>query len=1439
MTIMPKPEESFWSDDQWSAISQSGEDILVAAAAGSGKTAVLVERIIRKIADPSRGFSVDRLLVATFTKAAAAEMKQRIREALEHALEEQPAEEHLRKQLSLLGRASITTLHSFCMEVIRRYYQQIPLNPAFRILNENEAEIMRQELLEQLFEEKYGEEDEGSTFRELVDWFSGERNDDAMHRLVQRLYDFSRSHSWPDHWLAEMASAFQVESVEALGHSAWVQSILRDAALALSGAAGLLRQGISISMQPEGPKPYADTLKEDLAMVEELLSAVEVMPWERLPEVFQPASFGKLKPCKKDQTDPGLQEQVKELREAAKKAVTDLKGSLFGRSAFSFWQELEQAAPLMQELSKLVSAFGERYRQAKQERGQVDFSDLEHYCLHILRHEDSTPELSMPSDAAMEYRARFDEVLLDEYQDTNTVQEDIVRLISRENPGNRFMVGDVKQSIYRFRLAEPGLFLNKYRQYAANSDMEVDGEKESLHAGRRIDLARNFRSRAEVVHSVNMLFKQLMNEGVAEIAYDERAQLAYGATFPAETLGDEAYTPELMLIDRQGGGPDLTESTDENGDALPSAELESAELETAQLEARAMARRIREMVGDTDKPALNVYDKALKSMRPARYGDIVILLRSALMWAPLMIEEFRQQGIPAGGEQSKGYFQATEVEVMLSLLQIVDNPRQDIPLASVLRSPIVGLDEEELAQIRLGDKRQSFYDAVVSATGAFNSSLNVVGQHGEKVSNPDSSAIQLQWPEVWSEMEQGQRESAVSAEADVIERIHESSVHADTDELLDAGIDASMGGRISDDADRDNGTSTELQQKLIRFMRQLEQWRLEARQGSLSELIWRMYRETGYLDWVGGLPGGIQRQSNLKALYDRARQYEEATANRGLFRFLTYVSRLRENGGDLGTVSSGSGEQDNAVRIMTIHRSKGLEFPIVFVGGISKMFNQQDLNSPFLMHKELGFGPRFVDRENRVAYPTLANLAIRRRAQFELLAEEMRVLYVALTRPKEKMILVGTVKDVVKKAVAWSQIKDSPERVLPDYLLAAGRSYLDWIGPSLMRHPDAALLRELAGGADSYAACLVNDESRWSISVISADQVSREIFVDQTLGEEDGMTEVRKHRIAALKAVQPVELFPSSTEEEMIEDTQDATLRDISEEDVFTIGEQEGVQLLREVDKRLSWMYPHQAATQVAASTSVTELKTLLAMQDHQSLQMMEEVEEQSETSVDYEGREVKDGGSSFKLHLRRPKFMEEKQLTGAERGTVYHTLMQHLPVDGSPIDSQIVEQTLLRLVELQILLPHQAEVIESDQLAEFFNTEPGTELLRAEWVKREIPFIYGLPAHHSPAEWLQSLSPDAGIHTLEEDGKMQASLENEMVLVQGIIDCLYEVDGELILLDYKTDRVLEHLGGLDKLTENYRFQLELYGRAIEDILGRKVDRKWLYFFDGGLAVKL
>lgn len=745
MSIHPvteaKPEGSLWSDDQWRAIAESGSDILVAAAAGSGKTAVLVERIIRKISNEEAGFSVDRLLVATFTKAAASEMRQRIREALERKLEEDTSgeNEYLRRQLALLGRASITTLHSFCLEVIRRYYQLIPIDPGFRILNEHEAEMMRQELLEELMEEKYGEvteDGEDSVFVRLVDWFSGERSDDAVHSLIQRLHDFARSHPWPAQWLRDTAADFSLPDAESLSHTPWVQSILAEARLTLDGAISQLLQAREIALQPGGPAPYADNLAADLDMAQGLRDAVESQPWAELYDIFMEISFGKLKPCKKDATDPGLQESVKAIRDQVKKSLLELQKSLFGRPAESFLGELHEAAPLMHELAETVIGFGERYRLEKAGRGLVDFSDLEHYCLQILRHPDSLPGHSLPSDAAMEYRSQFDEVLLDEYQDTNSVQEEIVRLISREFPGNRFMVGDMKQSIYRFRLAEPGLFLDKYRRFSA--EPSAGGNGSSLLAGETdprteaspgqndngggsvIDLARNFRSRLEVVNAVNMVFRQIMDSNVAEISYDERAELVYGANFPgaAEKGPDTYFAPELLLIDKGTSASGQPEETGED-DELPQQENEAVESETAQLEARAIARRISQMTGMTGGEPLLIYDKALRIMRPVVYGDIVILLRSARVWTPLMIEELRNEGIPAYGDQNKGYFQATEVEIALSLLQIVDNPRQDIPLAGVLRSPVVNLREEELAKVRLCSTG-TFYDALVAASEAAN-----------------------------------------------------------------------------------------------------------------------------------------------------------------------------------------------------------------------------------------------------------------------------------------------------------------------------------------------------------------------------------------------------------------------------------------------------------------------------------------------------------------------------------------------------------------------------------------------------------------------------------------------------------------------------------------------------------------------------------------------
>lgn len=1342
--MIPKPQGSFWSDDQWRAITLTGGDILVAAAAGSGKTAVLVERIIRKLSSREHPLDVDRLLVATFTKAAASEMRGRIREALEKELAQDPGNEHLTRQLAMLGRASITTLHSFCMEVIQRYYTLIPLDPGFRIASESETTLLRQEVLEQLFEDKYASAEEGNRFLGLVDWFGGERSDDAVFSLVLKLYNFAQSHSWPEHWLSQAAEAFAAPDLAALEDSLWVKSIIRDTEVALAGAADLLRQAHSIAEAPGGPQPYALTFSENLDIIGHLLTAVQERPWSELYDVFQTISFGKLKPCKKDQTDPLLQERAKALREEAKKLVSELQTQLFGRTADAYMNELHQSAPLMKELADLIAEFGARYRTEKTARGWLDFADLEHYCLQILRHPGSSPGNLLPSAAALEYQAQYDEVLLDEYQDTNTVQEDIISLIARTAPGNRFMVGDVKQSIYRFRLAEPGLFLQKYRSYG-----DEIGE-----SGLRIDLARNFRSRQEVVDAVNMLFRQTMSENAMEIDYDTRAELVYGEGFP-DHRGDE-YHPELLLIDRSKDSSSAAEhDTAEAADGGEAEEL--IELEAVQLEVRAIAGRIRKLLGEGGQPPLQIYDKQTKAMRPAGFRDMTILLRSTLSWAPIMIEELRREGIPAVAELSQGYFQASEVDTMLSLLQVIDNPLQDIPLAAVLRSPLYGFSEEELAEIRLAAERGHFYEAVLRAAA------------------------------------QGENENS---------------------EIDDSEPTASAGGR------------TELAAKLQRFLGQLSGWRDRAREGELSKLIWGIYRDTGYLDWVGGLPGGTQRQANLRALYDRAMQYESATSSRGLFRFLRYIQRLKDNGGDLGAATSNEGQED-AVRMMTIHKSKGLEFPVVFVAGLSRQFNRQDLNAPFLIHKEMGFGPKFVDSELRVSYPTLPNLAIRRRAQMELLAEEMRVLYVALTRPKEKLILVSTVKDLAKSVQSWAGVLEVQAERLPDYVLVRGRCYLDWIGPGLIRHPAAAELRQFGGLPDTVSAALTDDASAWTIRLVSAQEIAAPGQAEAAVtGLGEAVEEIGLSQLPGVEGA----------------------------------GAEGPIELERLAAERLNWMYPHSAATHLAAKTSVTEMKTMHHVKEA-AANLFAETALKQELNRSAEQLELT-------LHLRRPRFMEQAKLTPTERGTAYHMVMQHLPFDRGR-DETVVAELLESLIERQIMTGEQATAIDPARIAEFWNSPVGQLLDRAEWVKRELPFSYGLSA----AEAFPTLAPLAGQYTAVAKGMDRAAhsdiaidsretavpdsvmdlamaegtsgeqaipaLDGETVLIQGVVDCLFFVDGKQYLLDYKSDRVLEHRGGVEALAESYRFQLDLYAKAIEDITGVPIAEKWIYFIDSADAIKL
>jgi len=1346
-----KPESSTWTDDQWRAIVTGGRNVLVAAAAGSGKTAVLVERIIRKIAADT---DVDRLLVATFTKAAASEMKERIRVALERELERNPDSDHLRRQLTLINRAAITTLHSFCLDVIRRHYPLIGLDPGFRIANETEAELMRMDTLDQLFEDRYASAGEEDSFLRLADEFGGERGDEPLYRLVQELYDFSRSHPWPDDWLRRAAEAFRVTGAEALESSGWVACLGADVRMALEAARSMLEQAMETAEAPGGPHVYAETFRADLDTVGTLAAAVERQPWRTWHEAFRAAEFGKLKAMRGDGVDKGLQEQAKALRDAAKSIVADMADELFGRSPDEFLAELWHAAPQMEALAELVLDFGRRYEAAKRSRGLLDFGDLEHYCLRILRDPASTPERTVPSAAAEEFRRQFEEILLDEYQDTNMVQEAIVELIAREDAGNRFMVGDVKQSIYRFRLAEPNLFLRKYKAYrsgaAADAAAPVSGSGDE---GLRIDLARNFRSRQEVVDGVNDVFRAIMHEAVAEMNYGPDAELVCGAAYPpAETGGGgvSRCSVDFVLLDRSDappGGPDADDAAapadDGEEEDLSAAAEAAADLQAAQLEARWIAARIRALTeGGGGESPMRVHDPRSGASRALEWRDIVILLRATAHWAPLIIEELQMLGIPAYAELSSGYFDATEVQVVLSLLHVIDNPYQDIPLAGVLRSPIFRLTAEELAQIRIYAGKGPFYEAVVRA----------------------------------------------SAEP------------------------------LLQEATR---------RKLETFRIRLESWRDEARMGSLADLLWRIYRETGYYDLVGGHPGGVQRQANLRALHDRARQYE-ATSFRGLFRFLRFIERMRESGGDLGSAGA-LGEQENVVRIMSIHKSKGLEFPVVFVAGLGKAFNMRDLNGSFLLHKELGFGPKHVDGELRVSYPTLPYLALRRRMRMEMLAEEMRILYVAMTRPKEKLILLGTAPNAAKEIARWSAASRAGGGRLPDYHLASARRFLDWLMPLVV------------GGA------------------------SREEGLPQ------GEPAVRGWRFGVAPAAGLVAEAAAAAET----DEAAEALRRYRLDDIASLTRVEGGGFAEEIGRRLGWSYPHQAAAAVAAKTSVTEMKRLhaeAAADDYTERLEEKALDELSAAAAAGGGRPASAGtaaahagaqtgmsaesaapagvpdatrrpgwqvlpepaapesgapavrsaalgpADAYSFRLRRPRFMEQVSMTAAERGTASHLFMQFVPLAG-PKDAEALGATLQEMIDRRLLSPKQAAAVDIAAIAAFFAGELGRRLLQAAWVRREVPFNWGVPAGR--------------IHAAAAAG----GAADEPVLIQGVVDCLFEDEGGLVLLDYKTDRIRGD--GWDAAAERHRFQLELYAEAVGRILGRKIGECHVFFFDGGRSVRL
>ena len=897
-----------WTSEQQKVIDLRNRNILVSAAAGSGKTAVLVERIIRRLTEDDTPTDVDRLLIVTFTEAAAAEMKERIGAAIEKKLEERPGDIRLERQATLIHSAQITTIHSFCLAVIRDHFHVIGIDPGFRIAEEGELKLLKQDVLEELLEECYAEAKE--EFLDFTERFGSGKSDKKIEEIILKMYEYSRSYPRPDRWLDQCVKAYESENLEVRAEER--------VRMRAADIERVLERGLKICEEPDGPYMYGDMLDSDLQELEELQQA------ENFDAMYSAAAgfkWKRLSSRKDDTVSPDKKEKVKKLREQAKSLLKGMQEDYFYAPREVWQQDMQDALPSVVTLTELVKRFAHMLDEKKRLRNMIDFNDMEQFALAILT-EEKDGEL-VPSAVAGEYEDRFDEVMIDEYQDSNLVQETILTSVSRVSRGeyNIFMVGDVKQSIYSFRLSRPELFMEKYNTYSLKDSVT-----------QRIDLHKNFRSREEVLDSVNDIFRQIMKKELGGIEYDDSAALYPGAEFPPLPSGKEDFCKsELLLLDKEDTGGE----------------------DERQAEARMIARRIRELIRDGV-----VLDKETREYRRVQYRDIVILTRSIRGWAEVFSSVLGEEGIPAYSVSREGYFETYEVSVLLDYLKILDNARQDLPLAAVLTSVFGGLNTRELAEIRIAYPNVPFYEA-----------------------------------------------AAMCAESDAAE-------------------DACM---------------EELRGKLRRFYDQVRYFREKVPYTPIHELLEEIIDKTGYGLYIAAMPGGAQRMANVEMLTERAAAFE-GTSYKGLFNFVRYIAQLKKYDVDYGEAGI-MDEQADTVRIMSIHKSKGLEFPIVFVAGMGKKFNTQDTKGSVLLHPDWGAGVDLIDLKRRTKTPTFLKKMIREETALENLAEEMRILYVALTRAKEKLIMTGAAKITEDGAVS---------DISSVFRAEGAKCYLDWVLPCIL-----------------------------------------------------------------------------------------------------------------------------------------------------------------------------------------------------------------------------------------------------------------------------------------------------------------------------------------------------------------------------------------------------
>ena len=1244
-----------WTDEQKKVISLRDRNILVSAGAGSGKTAVLVQRILSKIMDEKHPVDIDRLLIMTFTRAAAGEMRERILAALEVALYENPDNEHLQKQMTLIHTAQITTIDGFCSYIIRNYFHLIDLDPGYRTADEGELKLLKEDVLKNLVEEYYAANDED--FVEFVECYASGKTDEGIHDMILKVYEAAMSHPKPDEWLNQCARIYEVSSPAELVEQSWMQLLWESVEQQLTEAKVLVKEAIGISMEADGPSHYGSALEEDLCLIEKMQNVSKNKSYDEMYRQLSGLAFARLSVKKMPDVAEEKKEKVKELREQEKEILKDLAEKYFPQDSAQLLLMIQSCAPVVKKLVELVFAFKERFAEKKREKNLLDFTDMEHFALKILI--QSGENGAEMSQAARELSEKYDEVLVDEYQDSNLVQELLTTCVSGwiNDRKNIFMVGDVKQSIYRFRLARPELFMEKYKTYTLEDSRE-----------QRIDLHRNFRSRKEVLDSVNFIFRRIMGEDLGGIAYDESEELHAGAKFPEGNDAEFAKT-EILLIEKDAETLSENENSGVTSGSITGSDEERIEQNSQEMEALAIAQSIRQIVGNQ-----LVLDKGTGAYRPAQYGDIAILLRSASGWAETFLQVLSSKGIPAYTASKTGYFSALEVVTVLNYLRICDNPLQDIPMTGVLYSPIVGCTAQELAVIKTVCPEGYFYESIYALVDA------------------------EEMPEICIGL--------ISAEE-----------------------------------------YEKLRHKLTKFLDVLEKMRKLSAYTPIHQLIQHVLRETGYGNYAKAMPGGGQRSANLHMLVEKAMDYEK-TSYRGLFNFIRYIEKLQKYEVDFGEVNL-SGGGNSSVQIMTIHKSKGLEFPIVYVAGMGKQFNFQDMNARLLVHPELGLGADVILPEKRLIIPGLLKQIIRGQLQKESLGEELRVLYVALTRAKEKLFITGTIGKLEKYLDNLLRYRNREEELLPIGMRMKCRTFWDYILAALADHPCMeSLFQEY--GLDYWKTPSAKEETaEFVVKKVTAADLAMQEVISQAEGqmEED-----------YLKNWDCEQIF-------------DDTTREI-------------------LNERFSWKYPYEYLEEIPVKVSVSELK-----------------------KRSYSGFEEKEESAFYEPDVMPliPAFIskETEAYVGAARGTAYHSLMESL--DYSQIDSKdMVKAQIQELVKMQKMDAAEAGCISLRDIWKFLLCPLGERMAQAakeNRLYREQPFVISVEASEIDAKWNQG----------------------EKVLVQGIIDAYFVEDGEIVLVDYKTDKV--RCGEEQKLVDLYHVQLEDYAKALERMLGMKVKEKYIYSF--------